>query len=171
LKNIRQDNYEIRRMANEKVKAQYRPSQAMVSMLKLGENRDGKQPAAYNSNGNGQNTMTSGFGTVNDRETLNSVDSKDQFRSGDTIERGRNGNPTSGGKNFKIEEDYGMNDEVEDEDEDHGIIEEEQEEDHVTHGDENLQNIKAKIEMYKGKLEEKTTKITKLKETLKKTIV
>jgi len=176
LKNIRQDNYEIRRMANEKVKAQYRPSQAMVSVLKLGE-RDGdkkQQATAYNSNGNGQNTLSSGFGTVNDRETLNSVDSKEQFKSGDTVradaERGRNGNP-SGGKNFKIEEDYGMNDEIEDEDEGHGIIEEEQEEDHVTNGDENLGNIKAKIEMYRGKLEEKTTKINKLKETLKKTLM
>jgi len=173
LKNIRQDNVEIRRLANEKVKAQYRPSQAMVSMLKLGENGEKKQQAttSYNSNG-ASNTLTSGFGTINDRETLISVDSKEQFKSGDALrgeERGRNGNPTSGGKNLKIEEDYGMNDEIEDEDEVNGVIEEHEEE--YTHPDENLGNIKAKIEMYRGKLEEKTMNINKLKESLKKTLI
>lgn len=163
LQQIRQDNYEALRLANEKRRAQYRPSDDMVSMLNLGPD---KKPIGFNGQ---YNTTSSGFGTVNDRETLNSVESRDNLRA---LEEGNRSDEKRGQdapQNFKIQEEYGMDDEIEDdEEEENKIIEEEREEEEE---DENLREIREKINKYKDKLKEKTMKINELKQTLKKTML
>ena len=168
LQAIRMNNYEVMKKATEKRQAQYRPSNDMYGALKIGENKDGKA--------NGQNTsVTSGFDTVNERETVYSeskenLKARDSFRpENEMFEDKVRHSSTFQKKKFKIEEEYGMNDELSDDEEEEKVILEEDEEEEG--GEVEVDGIQKRIEAMRTQLQEKTMKINELKQTIKKTVL
>ena len=170
LQAIRMNNIDVMKKASEKRQAQYRPSNDMYSALKIGESKD-----ANGKGGEQNNSTTSGFGNLNERETLNSVESRDSIKVEDGLKHANNeifeGKVRHSGtfqkKKFKIEEEYGMNDEMTDDEEEEKVILEEDEEDEEGEGN----GIKKRIEVIKNQLQEKTMKINELKQTIKKTVL
>jgi len=136
LQDIRRDNVETRRTANEKKYSQYRPSDDIVSLIPLGE----KKSSATNFH-----TQPDQFETLPDLP----VEPKSSDKSK---------------KQFKITEDYEMNDEDGSDSEE--IIQEVENEEED--GDE-LHKIEEKITMVMDKLNEKTMKISELKQSLRHT--
>jgi len=186
LQQIRLQNIEARKFANQMKNAIYRPTNDLYAIMSMhAEQPNDKKtlsPAQNQSNSFYQSNQSlqghSSFSTINDREVPGSETkdnkSNDILKSDEKVKSEEKKIPVAESrKSLKIEEDYDMNEEVpdeEDEEDENMIMELENEEEEET-SEENLQKLQEKIMAYKDKLNEKTMKIHEIKNTLKKTLM